>query len=59
VTIALANAVVDLHSEVVWQNSRGDVAAGRAVRRRPERDGDLLRRRVSDALRAERAHAAG
>jgi PilZ domain len=57
-TVDLGQASVDLHGEIVWQNSRGlqwllamrfdDVSEG---------DGDLLRRRVFQALREERAAA--
>jgi len=58
VTITLDNRFVDLHGEIIWQTARGpqwllamrfdDVS---------ERDGDLLRKRVFEALRAERAAA--
>ncbi|WP_448625125.1 PilZ domain-containing protein [Geodermatophilus sp. URMC 64] len=58
-TISLENTFVDLHGDIVWVTARGpkwlmavqfqDVA---------ERDGDVLRKRVFEALRAERALAA-
>jgi len=58
VTITLGSGIVDLHGEIVWLTARG---AQWLLAMRfdgvSERDGDLLRRRVFEALRAERAAA--
>ncbi|MGY1602396.1 PilZ domain-containing protein [Geodermatophilus sp. SYSU D00815] len=59
ITLDLGGSSVDLRGEVVWQTTRGPQWL-LAVRFEdvPERDGDLLRRKVFEALRAERAAAA-
>jgi c-di-GMP-binding flagellar brake protein YcgR len=58
VTIALDKDFVDLHGQLIWQTARGPQwLIAMRFDDVPERDADLLRRRVFDALRAERAHA--
>lgn len=60
VSLTLEDAVLDLQGEVVWHADRGPqwLMAMRFVDV-PEQAGDLLRRRVFQALRDERARAAG
>ena len=59
VTLTLEDAVLDLRAEVVWHTDRGPqwLMAVKFVDV-PEKSADLLRRRVFQALRDERARAA-
>jgi hypothetical protein len=59
VTLTLEDAVLDVHGEVVWHADRGaQWLMAMKFNDVPERAADLLRRRVFQALRDERARAA-